>query len=183
MILSKEEFKYLIEYQKDTSILFVTGDIDEDMSTKFCKEIIKIENDSKNLKEFTLLIRLHTRGGDVTSSLKMYDCLKNIKINTEIIIDGLVASGGTIFMCGADKVKINKNAYVMIHELFSGYFDRYSHLKNRSNYLDKLMNNILDIYNEKIKDSNKFITKEFLEKDVWLNAEEAHKLGLVDEII
>jgi ATP-dependent protease ClpP protease subunit len=82
----------------------------------------------------------------------------------------------------ADERKINKHAFMLIHQLSSGMWGKYRDIKDEVENLDKLMETIRSIYSKYTKIPKKKLD-EILDHDLWLSAEECLKYGLVDEII
>ena len=82
----------------------------------------------------------------------------------------------------ADHRQINKHAYMLIHQLSSGMWGKYSELKDEIENLDRLMEMIKSIYTEYTKLPLDKLEK-ILEHDIWFDAETCLKYGLVDEII
>ena len=129
-----------------------------------------------------ITIRLHTYGGSVFAGNLMCNAVERSNADITIIIDGLAASMGAIFILSSKKVKIVNNGYVMIHAPSSGsYGNAKDHESNakllrlmEENFIDKLM---------KRTGKSKTEVSSWLESDTWLSADEALALGLVSEII
>lgn len=129
-----------------------------------------------------ITIRLHTYGGSVFAGNLMCNALERSSADITIIIDGLAASMGAIFILSSKKVKIVNNGYVMIHAPHSGsYGNAQDHESNakllrlmEENFVDKLMLRTGKTEAE---------VKSWISKDTWLSAKEALALGLVSEIL
>jgi len=129
-----------------------------------------------------ITIRLHTYGGSVFAGNLMCNALERSSADITIIIDGLAASMGAIFILSSKKVKIVNNGYVMIHAPHSGsYGNAQDHESNakllrlmEENFVDKLMLRTGKTEAE---------VKAWISKDTWLSAKEALALGLVSEIL
>jgi ATP-dependent protease ClpP protease subunit len=93
----------------------------------------------------------------------------------------LTASAGTIMAIVADKRYITKHAYAMIHELHGGMIGKRTFVKSKATHMEKLHNDLVDIYMEKIKlDREKL--EMLLSNETWFSAQEYLEMGFVDEI-
>lgn len=129
-----------------------------------------------------ITIRLHTYGGGVFPGNLMCNALERSQADITIIIDGLAASMGAIFILSCKKVKIVNNGYVMIHAPHGGSYgnakDHESAAKLQrlmeDNFVDKLMLRTGKPEAE---------VRSWLTQDTWLSAKEALALGIVSEIL
>jgi ATP-dependent protease ClpP protease subunit len=74
------------------------------------------------------------------------------------------------------------NAYMLIHELRSGFWGKMSDIRQELVNLDKMTHHLVGMYVERTKMSRKTLEK-LLSKDAVWNAEESMKRGLVDEVL
>ena len=152
------------------------------------------EEQSEDDKKFVITYIVNSPGGSVSSIMGFVDYLNMVKkkySNVEFVsvVTGLVASAGTIMCVAADKRKMTKNAFAMIHELSTnpGYTN-YTRIQTHADFCTKLHVTGLNIYLDQIgKDSkNEEHIKELetkLLRETWLSAEEYKDLGFVDEIM
>ena len=98
------------------------------------------------------------------------------------VVDGFVASAGTLISLAGKKRFISKNAYMLLHELRSGVWGKMSSIEEEMENLKKIMEHITNYYTSKTSITKKSLDK-LLVKDVIWNAEECVKRGVVDEII
>ena len=98
------------------------------------------------------------------------------------IIDGYVASGGTLMSVIGDKRQIGKYSYMLIHQLSAAQIGKYDEVKDSMKNLDKMMENVIGLYKEHSKFPEKKL-EELLKHDLILDAETCVKYGLVDEIV
>lgn len=123
-----------------------------------------------------------SNGGNVYQVFGAIDTIKNLKIPVHTICRGFVASAGTLLSLAGKKRFITSNSYMLIHELRSGHWGKFTYLTESFENSKQLMDHIKNYYLEKTK-----ITEEELEiqlkKDVCWNAQVCLDKGLVDEII
>ena len=93
-----------------------------------------------------------------------------------------MASAATLpLVCGAKRY-MDKNSYVLIHQLRGSSSGKYEDMKISINNKDMFMNNIKKIYNEKCG-INVETLDELLRDDDWYPPEICKELNIIDEII
>jgi len=190
---SDEEYEDDIEtkpcmniYTQDNHIYF-TEDIDCNTAFNLNKELrnldVKLRMDaiSTNTDPRPIYLHLTTDGGYIHSAFSIIDCMKSLKVPVYTVIDGFVASAGTLISVHGDKRFIRENAYVLIHELRSGFWGKMTYLNEEHQNCKKIQEHLTKIYLEKTKlTKNRLAT--ILKKDLQFNAEEALNMGMVDEV-
>ena len=129
-------------------------------------------------------IKLHltTYGGSIHAAFSAIGCIKSSKVPVHTIIDGYVASAGTLMsVCGVKRY-MHRHSSMLIHELRSGSWGKMSVIEEEVDNLKKMMVKIKDIYTEHTKLKKKDLDA-ILKKDNDWYADECLASGLVDEII
>jgi ATP-dependent Clp protease protease subunit len=133
-----------------------------------------------NAKPIKLYITSH--GGSIYQVFSAIDTIKNMKVPIHTICKGIVASAGTLLSLAGSRKFITENSYMLIHELRTGSWGKFSFIKDNFDNCNNLMDHIKDYYVKNTK-----LTKEELDiqlvKDLTWNAETCLEKGLVDEII
>lgn len=162
--------------------LFLTGEVTEEMANDFVSELLFLVDKGEPVD-----IYINSPGGSVNAGLVIYDviqaCLEKIEINMYCI--GMAASMGALILAGGKKGHrfILPHSKVMIHEpLISGGMggSATSIKKTADSILETkaLTNGILAKHTGKtLKEINKATSF-----DNFMNAEEAVKFGICDEI-
>jgi ATP-dependent protease ClpP protease subunit len=182
--------------ERDEDSLEVTVD---DSGIYFYTEVSKesVLNLNKNLKEMSLdllhtanvleipvpEIKLHINspGGSLFDGLSAVDYIRKCKVPVHSIIEGAAASAATLISVMAHRRSINKHSYMLIHQLSSASFGKYEELVDDMENNNKLMDAIKNIYLSKTKIPEKFL-KDVLKRDIYFDAKECLKYGLVDKI-
>tara|TARA_R110000824_G_scaffold159184_3_gene333407 strand:+ start:2394 stop:3029 length:636 start_codon:yes stop_codon:yes gene_type:complete len=153
------------------------------------KKIVETANKYSNISNTLNLqpsipINLHINsyGGSVFAGFSSVDYILQSKIPVTTIIDGCAASAATIMSVVGSHRKINKNAFMLVHQLSSGMWGKYEELKDDMKNSEILMKRLREIYEERTKIPSKKLN-ELLKHDLWWDAETCLKYGLVDEII
>lgn len=173
--------------RKNNKIYFYT-EVRREKNLKLNLAIEDVSNEILNrsnvlgLDPGTIELYINSYGGSVHAGFSSVDYILNSKVPVTTIIDGCAASAATIMsVCGAHR-KMNKHAYMLIHQLSSGMWGKYQEMQDKMENCDRFMEMIIDIYKEHTKIPKKELDN-ILKHDLWWDAATCLKYGLVDEII
>lgn len=138
---------------------------------------ISINIESKPIKLF-----ITTNGGSVYQVFSAIDTINSLTIPVHTICKGFCASAGTLLSLSGAKRFITENSYMLIHELRTCTWGKYTHILESVENSKKLMDHIKSYYLKKTKISSEELDEQ-LKKDVTWDAEMCLEKGLVDEII
>lgn len=143
---------------------------------EFLADFRKIPSDSP------LDISINSFGGAVYTGLSIYSLLKAHKGQITFRIDGAAMSAATIITSvpGA-KVVMPRGSMMMIHKVSSGVWGNTDDMRKAADDMEKLEDNLIDIYVEKTGRTVAEI-KEKVNAESYFTAEEAVEFGLADEI-
>jgi ATP-dependent protease ClpP protease subunit len=166
--------------------IYFSDNITPKSAFQLCKQLRILETTLKMEAIATkvdpeIFLHLTTDGGCVSSAFSIIDCMNNLKIPVNTVIDGDVSSAGTIISIHGDKRYICENAYVLIHELRSGCWGKLAYIDDNYKNCLKIQEHINRIYLTKTKISKKMLNN-LLIKDIQFNSQESIKMGLADEI-
>jgi len=147
------------------------------------KEILSYSS-KFNSEPAKIYLHINSHGGDLYSALSAVDTIINLKVKVVSIIEGFAASAATIISVVASERVIQKHAYMLIHQLSSGFWGKYQEFEDEAKNLDRLMKMIKEIYKEytHIKMSGKNGLNECLKHDLLWDCNECVKVGLIDRI-
>lgn len=129
-----------------------------------------------------LHLRINSYGGSVFAAFGSIDYIMKSKTPVYTYIDGCAASAGTIMsVCGANRF-MGENAYMLVHQLSSGSWGKFTELQDDMKNNENLMKRIKEIYNAKTQ-IPKTKMDDLLKHDLWWDAKTCLKYGLVDEIL
>jgi ATP-dependent protease ClpP protease subunit len=127
-------------------------------------------------------IHMSSMGGDPAEMLRLYDEIQACPCQVKFVGGGWIASSATWIMCGCDERIIHRNSQILLHD---GEFG--ANRKTTDGIIDAAHEEALQDSLNKIFAENSKMPVEFWEqvvrRDLWITAEEALKLGLVDRII
>lgn len=135
-------------------------------------------NEDANLIKIILL----TNGGDIYTGFSMYDAIKSCKSPVEIRVIGKCFSSATFVLQAADYRYAYPTTTFMVHGVNIDLPDM-----NKNDAVawsaesERLAKTMVDIYASRLKISRAKISK-MMDHDTIFNAEEAKKIGLIDDI-
>jgi ATP-dependent Clp protease, protease subunit len=162
-------------------IIFLAGPIDDDVANIIIAQLLFLESEDPK-KDISLYI--NSPGGYIHSGLAIMDAMNHIKPDVSTVCVGIAASMGSVLLSAGKKGKrrILPHAEVMIHQPLGGVEGQASDIEISAKHILKqkdLMNKILAKNTGKpLKDIEKDV-----DRDYYLDAEQAKKYGLVDEIL
>ncbi|NBP66084.1 MAG: hypothetical protein EBU66_15660 [Bacteroidetes bacterium] len=172
----------------DSNNIYFNNDITDTSCFSLCKELRSVHNKLKLIAvhlnidvEIPIYLHLTTNGGSIHAAFTVIDCIKNLGRPVYTVIDGYVASAGTLISLAGTKRLIRKNAYTLIHQLSSGVWGKMAEIEDNYSNLKKLTDHLVEYYHTNTKISRKKL-KEYLSKDIEWNAEESVANGLVESI-
>lgn len=134
-----------------------------------------------------ITVRLDTVGGDARIGLFICNKLKSLKENgtkIKVIVDGLVASAGSIIMCAGDTISVFSNSMIMIHEAkveMNGYYS-VADLKRVENSTNAYNDMIVATYAQKTGLSEEKL-RGMIHRETWFVGQEAVDNGFADEVL
>lgn len=178
-------------YTTKNHIYFKTGVCKESidkLSTEIDYLNSKLSNLSKRatLGTFTpkpIYLHITTNGGDLLAGFFGYDKIKGSKIPIITVVEGCVASAGSLLSMAGTKRYMTENSHLLIHQLRTGMFGTYEELVDEKANCNQFMSKLVNLYKD---NSNGKLTKtkikEILKRDIFWNTKTAIENGLVDEV-
>lgn len=149
---------------------------DDDVTPKSLKKEIDALGDIE-----TLYVRINSPGGSVFAGNAIYNIIRRVDAEVVVTIDGLAASAASIIAMSGDKVIIAKNGMLMIHDAWTFAIGNAKELRKTADVLDQIQKALVAVYHDKTGlPKNEIIA--MLDEETWMDAEEAKKLGFVDQI-
>ena len=128
-----------------------------------------------------IILHITTHGGLVHAAFSAVDTIRTLRVPVHTVVSGYVASAGTLISLAGKRRYITPNSFMMIHEIRSGFWGRYSDVRVEHENLTKLMDHITRYYVEKTKITRDRLA-DMLRIDTDLNANECLEFGLVDVV-
>jgi len=149
------------------------------------KEYVAIQNVKNEFDNImNIYLYIFSDGGEIYAAYSIIDFIikSNIKIIT--ICEGCVASAGVMISLAGHERYIRKNAYMLIHEIRSGFIGKYSEIQDDMKNNNVLMEQKINYVNDRCQnDKLKKKLNKILKRDTIWNANKCLKYGLVDKIV
>jgi ATP-dependent Clp protease protease subunit len=163
-------------------ILFCTGEIEDNMCSILAAQLLFLESEDS---EKDIYLYVNSPGGSVSAGLSVIDTMAYIKPDVSTICMGMAASMGAMILSAGTKGKRLSlpHSKVMIHQPSSG-MGRASasdiQITAREILRTKEVLNQMLVENcEQPLD----IIEKAMDRDTWMNAEEALDFGIIDQIV
>ena len=135
-----------------------------------------------NINYKPIKLYITSNGGYVYQVFSAIDTIEGMTIPVHTICKGFVASAGTLMSLAGKKRYITKNTYMLIHEIRSGYWGKFTSMTESYENSSQLMDHIKRMYTTKTKLTEDELDEQ-LKKDISWSATMCLEKGLVDEII
>jgi len=162
-------------------IIFLSGPVHDGMSTLIVAQLLFLEAENPK-KDISMYI--NSPGGVVSSGLSIYDTMQYIRPKVSTLCIGQAASMGSLLLAaGAPGMRFTlPNSRVMVHQPSGGFQGQASDIALHAKEILELKDRLNKIY-VKHCDQKLDVVEKALDRDNFMNAEEAKKWGLVDEIV
>lgn len=162
-------------------IIFLNGEINENLSSLIVGQLIFLEADNA---EKDIQIYINSPGGSVTAGLAIYDTMNYIRCDVSTICVGLAASMGAFLLAAGKKGKRFSlpNSEIMIHQPLGGAQGQSTDVEIYAKRLIKTREKLNLILSEQTGQPLETIAKD-TDRDNFMDPDEAKVYGLIDEII
>lgn len=167
---------------EDFGVLTLFGDITSSSVEEIFRSIISLNLNNPNLDHIKLFI--NSRGGDLRSSFALTDMMEMSHIPVHTIGLGLVASAGlNIFIAGKHRI-LTPQTSILSHQLSAGIYNKEHELVSyMTKEVTNMRNRLLHHYKRFTTVDTDIIENKLLgPTDYWLDAKEALKYGMCDEV-
>ena len=178
---SKKETVYDI-YSKllKERIIFIEGEINDEKANLVVSELLYLDSISND----DINIYINSPGGSITAGMAIYDTMNYIKSDCVTIGIGLCASMAAFLLSSGTRGKrcsLN-NTEIMIYEPLGGVNGQATEIKIVAERILKIKKKLNVILSRNTKKSLSKIEKD-VERDYYMDSDEALKYGIIDKII
>lgn len=162
-------------------IIFLGTAINDDVANSIIAQLLFLEKEDAK-KDITLYV--NSPGGQVSSTLAMYDTMSLVQPDVSTVCLGMAASGGALILLGGQKGKrfALEHSEIMIHQPLGGTEGQATDIAIHAEHIIKTKNLLNEII---AKHSGQKLEKVMsdTERDKFMTANEALAYGLIDKII
>lgn len=134
------------------------------------------------IKPKTIILHINSPGGNVDSGIALMRIINKSRVPIIVYIEGMSASAATFITVTAKYRIISPYATMMIHQYFASITGQREKILFEANALEKLTNTMKNIYIKYTKLSKNKINN-IMNNDIFFDANESLKYGLVDKIL
>ncbi|SFG18248.1 ATP-dependent Clp protease proteolytic subunit ClpP [Novosphingobium sp. CF614] len=161
-------------------IVFVTGQVEDHMASLIVAQLLFLESENPS-KDISMYI--NSPGGVVTAGMAIHDTMQYIKPRVSTVCIGQAASMGSFLLAaGEPGMRIAlPNARIMVHQPSGGAQGMASDIEIQAREILRMRKRLNDLY---VKYTGKMLDEieKAMDRDTFLEAEEALTFGLVDKV-
>ena len=161
-------------------IIFVTGEVEDHMASVIVAQLLFLESENPS-KDISMYI--NSPGGVVTAGLAIHDTMQYIRPRVSTVCIGQACSMGSFLLAaGEPGMRIAlPQARIMIHQPSGGARGMASDIEIQAREILRLRKRLNEYY---AKYTGKSVPEieAAVDRDNWLDAEEAKAFGLVDKV-
>ena len=161
-------------------IIFVTGQVEDNMASVITAQLLFLESDNPK-KDIWMYI--NSPGGVVTSGMAIHDTMQYIRPKVGTVCIGQAASMGSFLLAAGEpgmRVALS-NARVMVHQPSGGAQGMASDIEIQAKEILRIRRRMNDLYAKYTGKPLDEIEKA-MDRDTFLEADEAKAFGIVDEV-
>ncbi|HEY1041689.1 MAG TPA: ATP-dependent Clp endopeptidase proteolytic subunit ClpP [Candidatus Paceibacterota bacterium] len=162
-------------------IIFLGDAVDDHSASLLVAQMLFLEAEDPK-KDIHLYV--NSPGGSISAMLAIIDTMNHIKPDVSTICVGMAASAGAWILSAGAKGKrfALPNSTVMLHQPLGGAQGQASDIEITAKNILKIRDLMVKMMVKNTGKSAEQVRKD-IDRDYWLDAEEAKKYGIVDEIL
>jgi len=162
-------------------IILVSMPIDDQVASLIVAQLIYLSNEDP---DSPIQMYISSPGGVIYAGMGIYDTMQMIPNQISTVAVGFTASFGTLLLTAGSKGRryALPNATIHMHQPLGGAQGQASDIEIQANEILRLKKTINGILSNATGKSMEEIEKD-TSRDFYLNAQEAVKYGLVDEVL
>ena len=161
-------------------IVFVTGEVEDNMASVIVAQLLFLESENP-AKDISMYI--NSPGGAVTAGMAIHDTMQYIRPKVSTVCIGQAASMGSFLLAaGEPGMRIAlPNARIMVHQPSGGARGMASDIEIQAREILRIKARMNELY---VKYTGKKLEEieKAMDRDTFLEADEAMKFGLVDKV-
>ena len=163
------------------NIVFLGGPIDDTVANLVIAQLLFLQSEDPK-KEISLYV--NSPGGSIHAGLAIIDTMQHIKNEVSTVCVGIAASMGAVILSSGAKGKrfALPNAEVMIHQPMGGIEGQAADMEISAKHIIKMRSQLNKILAKNTGQPLAKIEKD-VDRDFFMDAEEAKKYGLVDSVM
>ncbi|TFU06183.1 ATP-dependent Clp endopeptidase proteolytic subunit ClpP [Polymorphobacter arshaanensis] len=162
-------------------IIFVTGQVEDQMASLIVAQLLFLESENPK-KDINMYI--NSPGGVITAGMAIYDTMQYIRPRVATTCIGQAASMGSFLLAAGEPGMRTAlaNARIMVHQPSGGAQGQATDIEIQAREILRVRSTMNDLY---VKHTGQTLDtiERAMERDKFLNAEEAKAFGLIDAVV
>jgi len=162
-------------------IIFLTGEVNDAVSSVICAQFLFLESEDPKKDIF---LYINSPGGVVSSGLAIYDTIQYIRPDVSTVCVGQAASMGSLLLASGTRGKryCLPHSRIMTHQPSGGVQGQATDIEIHAKEIINLKKKLNLIY-EKHTGQSLNVIETMMERDYFMSADEAKKIGIVDKVV
>ena len=162
-------------------IIFLGSQVDDEIANALVAQMLFLQSDDPKAD---IHMYINSPGGSVSAGMAIYDTMQFIKPNVSTLCMGMAASMGSFLLMAGAKGKrfVLPNAKIMIHQPSGGTSGQATDIEIHAREIIRTRQRLNEIYAERTGQPIEKIALD-MERDRYMNAEEAKEYGLIDDVL
>lgn len=161
-------------------VIIIDNEINSDLATSIVSQLMYLNEQSSE----DIFLIIDSPGGSVSAGYRIYDYIKyGCRCDVVTIANGIAASMGAFLLAAGKKGKryATQSSEIMIHQPLGGTQGQATEMIIAVNHILKTKKKLTEILAEECG-KNFETTSDDMERDHWMDAEEAKEYGIIDYI-
>lgn len=163
----------------DERAVFINGEINDEMASAVVAELLFLEAAAPD-KPISLYI--NSPGGAVTAGLAIYDTMRHVRCRVHTLCVGQACSMAAVLLAAGDDRSVLPSARIMIHQPSGGAEGKQTDIMITAREITRIRAKLSAILAKHTGQSVEKVEQD-IERDYFMEAEEAVAYGLADEIV
>jgi HK97 family phage major capsid protein len=129
-----------------------------------------------------VVVNINSPGGSAFEGVAIYNLLREHPYPVTVNVLGVAASAAAIIAMAGDRINVHEGALMMIHSVWGMAVGNKNDMRELATIFDKMDNAIAEIFSVRTGNDMKSVL-EMMEKETWLNADEAVEKGFADKLV
>lgn len=161
-------------------LITIDSEIDSDLATSVISQMMYLNGKSDD----DIYVMLDSPGGSVSAGFRIFDYMKYAcRCDVATISNGITASMAAFLLAAGKSGKryVTPNSEIMIHQPLGGTQGQATEMIIAVNHIMKVKDNLTRILSEECAKDFDTVSED-IERDHWMDADEAKRYGIVDII-
>ena len=163
----------------DERAVFINGEINDEMASAVVAELLFLEAAAPD-KPISLYI--NSPGGAVTAGLAIYDTMRHVRCRVHTLCVGQACSMAAVLLAAGDDRSVLPSARIMIHQPSGGAEGKQTDIMITAREITRIRAKLSAILAKQTGQPVEKVEQD-IERDYFMEAEEAVAYGLADEIV